>query len=427
MRLFIFTSMIPLLLLGQWERQSSGLPNDWHTGHAIDAADENNVVISIHDNSISHVYKSQNGGNDWSECFSSDSISFIDISIIDENHIWGCAWPAYIYSTTDGCSTWVRQFSDTTLTDFMNYIEMFDVNNGITMGDGVLDSEGPAIFLKTTDGGLHWESVNDSAFGDHSANVWRRIDFVSPDVGYFFESGSVPQYLFKTTNGGYNWTQTNYPDYARLIKFYDENIGLTIPRNDEIYRTIDGGESWEWIECTVGNPLDIEFSPDDPAKVWAAVGVQTYFSGDTGRTWAPQEMAHGYYRNSNDIVFVNDSTGWVIKNGRVFYTSNGGGTLSIDPKIIPHDFRLDQNYPNPFNPSTQIPYALPNDANVIVTIYDVIGRQVRSLVQENKPAGYYTALWNATNDLGFPVSAGIYIYSIQAGDYRAVKKMILMK
>ena len=98
-----------------------------------------------------------------------------------------------------------------------------------------------------------------------------------------------------------------------------------------------------------------------------------------------------------------------------------------DGSSIPTHFALKQNYPNPFNPSTQIQYALPNDANVSVTIYDVIGRQVRSLVQEDKSAGYHTALWNATNDLGFPVSAGVYIYSIQAGDYRAVKKMILMK
>jgi len=94
---------------------------------------------------------------------------------------------------------------------------------------------------------------------------------------------------------------------------------------------------------------------------------------------------------------------------------------------LPEVFTLYQNYPNPFNPSTQIQYALPTDANVSIAIYDLMGRQIRSLVNEQVNAGYHSTLWNATNDLGSPVSAGVYIYTIQAGEFRDVKKMILLK
>ena len=88
---------------------------------------------------------------------------------------------------------------------------------------------------------------------------------------------------------------------------------------------------------------------------------------------------------------------------------------------------MEQNYPNPFNPSTQIRYALPEAISVTITVYDMMGRKVRTLVQDTQSAGYHTALWNATNDKGLPVSAGMYIYTLQAGDYHYMKKMILLK
>ena len=80
-----------------------------------------------------------------------------------------------------------------------------------------------------------------------------------------------------------------------------------------------------------------------------------------------------------------------------------------------------------FNPITQIQYALPTDANVSITIYDLMGRQIRTLINEQVSAGYHSTLWNATNDLGSPVSAGVYIYTISASEFRDVKKMILLK
>ena len=94
---------------------------------------------------------------------------------------------------------------------------------------------------------------------------------------------------------------------------------------------------------------------------------------------------------------------------------------------IPLTFVLYQNYPNPFNPVTQIRYDLPEDSYVSITIYDIMGRNIKSLVNTDQTAGYRSVRWNATNDLGEPVSAGMYIYMIQAGEFRQTKKMVLMK
>ena len=102
--------------------------------------------------------------------------------------------------------------------------------------------------------------------------------------------------------------------------------------------------------------------------------------------------------------------------------------LSSEDEVgMPTEFALKQNYPNPFNPSTQIQYALPSETRVVISIYDITGRKVRTLVNEVQSAGYRTVMWNATNDIGRAVSAGMYIYSIQAEDFIQNRKMVLMK
>ena len=94
---------------------------------------------------------------------------------------------------------------------------------------------------------------------------------------------------------------------------------------------------------------------------------------------------------------------------------------------LPGEYALHQNYPNPFNPVTNLNYDLPEDAMVNITIYDMMGKIVASLVNGQQPAGFKTLQWDATNESGMPVSAGLYIYTIQAGDFNQTRKMILLK
>ena len=93
----------------------------------------------------------------------------------------------------------------------------------------------------------------------------------------------------------------------------------------------------------------------------------------------------------------------------------------------PGKFKLNQNYPNPFNPVTNISYDLREDSYVRITIYDLLGNVIKNLVKSNQLSGYNSVQWNATNNQGQPVSAGVYLYTIEAGDFRQTKKMILLK
>ena len=95
--------------------------------------------------------------------------------------------------------------------------------------------------------------------------------------------------------------------------------------------------------------------------------------------------------------------------------------------ILPDSISLYSAYPNPFNPTTTLRYDLPEDAQVNITIYDMMGRQVSTLVSSQQSAGYKSVQWNANNSAGQPVSAGLYLYMIQAGEFRQTKKMVLLK
>ena len=91
------------------------------------------------------------------------------------------------------------------------------------------------------------------------------------------------------------------------------------------------------------------------------------------------------------------------------------------------NFSLYPNYPNPFNPITTLRYDLLNDESVNITVYDMLGNVINELVNEVQNSGCKSIQWNATNDQGQPVSAGVYLYSIETEDFRQTKKMILLK
>jgi hypothetical protein len=142
----------------------------------------------------------------------------------------------------------------------------------------------------------------------------------------------------------------------------------------------------------------------------------------------PDEYDIGY--SINDGVYFDDmrsvSTTTLSVNTEIIVRV-GTQVLGIGDEPIPEVFALHQNYPNPFNPTTQIRYDLPDDALVNITIYDIMGRSIRSLVNSNQTAGYRSIRWDGKNNLGEGVSAGMYIYMIQAGKFRQTKKMVLLK
>ena len=126
-----------------------------------------------------------------------------------------------------------------------------------------------------------------------------------------------------------------------------------------------------------------------------------------------------------DFGSTNDSWLWNNEVPWVLYIDLS--ELSTDNIHMPLEFTLHQNYPNPFNPITSIRYDLPNAGNVSLVIYDMMGHQIKQLISGTEDAGRKSVVWDSTNDYGKPVSAGVYMYRIQTGEYIQTKKMVLLK
>jgi len=411
-----------------WKASNTGLIRTWSSAFAIDASDSNTATISVRPTSI---FQTVDGGSTWREMLIGEPREDVtDISMADGNHIWLCTDHGRIYGTTDGGVSWTVQFYDTSKTKFFNYIKMFDLYNGVAEGDGPPGAR--ALVLKTTDGGDHWTSVPNSLEGS-SGSIWQRIDFVNPDVGYFFVSGSGPQGLFKTTDGGITWSETHYPPvvagnppYAEVIRFYDERVGLVIPGKSLVYRTVDGGTTWELFASPhTGGGSDIEFIPGNPAKVWMTDWSNNYsklyFSTDTGKTWTAQPSVAG----GRDIIFLNDKYGWLLGDNGVLYRTTTGGLVGVVDRGVPAKpgtFSLRQNYPNPFNPRTTIELSISRSGYVTLRIFNLLGVEVATVLARELIAGTYKVHWDAA---GLP--SGAYFYRLTAGSLVDTKKMLLMK
>ena len=151
-----------------------------------------------------------------------------------------------------------------------------------------------------------------------------------------------------------------------------------------------------------------------------------------GNLWAWGAFALGtlsiYDAYLDSLTGISEDQRFPLQNPIApIFTFGGNGILSIQSESIPLQYILRQNYPNPFNPVTSLRYDLPNDGLVNITIYDMMGRIVKTLVNSSQTAGFKSVQWNATNNRNEPVSAGLYLYKIQAGEFRQTKKMVLLK
>ena len=164
-----------------------------------------------------------------------------------------------------------------------------------------------------------------------------------------------------------------------------------------------------------------------------------------GTNWTVHNTSNSGLPDNGVLSIAIDGSGnkWIGTGGNEgsgLAVYNEGGVMSVEPdrEMIVEGYFLHQNYPNPFNPTTTIHYELPQKSNVQITIYDLLGRQIKNLINQTQDAGYKSVIWDATNDQGQPVSAGMYFYQVrarlrsanydgQAGEFVQTKKMILLR
>jgi hypothetical protein len=164
----------------------------------------------------------------------------------------------------------------------------------------------------------------------------------------------------------------------------------------------------------------------DPGK--GVIANLTFRIDDLGMTeFTIKPFESDEPRHSLSLIYndISEGTPYV----RSIHPEFEGGTVYFGnaAPILPTVFELDQNYPNPFNPDTDIWYALPDAAYVELDVYNILGQKVISLVNEHREAGRYKVTWEGVDSYGTPVASGVYFYRINAGEFKDIKKMVLMK
>ena len=116
----------------------------------------------------------------------------------------------------------------------------------------------------------------------------------------------------------------------------------------------------------------------------------------------------------------------ITGDNRVLFV-NRYAYLSTVSEGLPTEFALHENYPNPFNPTTTLRFDLPELSDMTLIVYNMLGQKVKTFNMQSIPAGYHSVTWDATNDLGQQVGAGVYLYQLQAKDFVKTRKMVLLK
>jgi photosystem II stability/assembly factor-like uncharacterized protein len=396
-----------------------------------------------------YILETTNGGKDWSYPPSHYFSTIFDIQFLNDNVGWVVSTNDYPYSsdikrTTDGGRTWeikksnvygefksldflnvnlgwivgryifkavddsigIPQYTDSTL--WLYSVDFIDSLSGWTAGfDGRI--------LKTTDSGENWFDLNSG-----TKNTLTGIQFLNKNIGWVVgELGTIRE----TTDGGETWNSIFNPDSTNFtdLAFVNENEGWV--SGIGIKHTSDGGVTWEQQYNELSSFHSITFI-DENIGYAAGDGGLIIKTTNGGKDWIDQKrMIDGRLWSIN---FLDANTGWVAgQQGTVLKTSDGGGSFVIENqqiKPIPNGYSISQNYPNPFNPTTVINYQIPQQGFVTLKIFDVLGREVVTLVNEKKPAGGYKVSFNAVD-----LASGVYIYRMKVNDFIESKKMILLR
>lgn len=406
--------VIPSTLFSQWETQLSGTTENLRSIYFLNsvtgyAAGENgkmlrtanggniwsNVNTGITQN-INSIYFfnatsgiacandgiiiiTTNSGTNWSAVNSGVTDNLYSISFVNSSGVCAGSGGSLLYSTNSGMNWTIAEngFLSTYYAAFM-YSENFAFAGGV-------NAIFQPLFAKSVNSGANW-SFSTFYLKTNEGNL-SGIAFISENEGFsssrvFDGQGGISH----TSDGGSNWTTQLFPSMLHCIDFYGMNSGYAGGENGLIIKTTNRGVSWI-----------SQINPDASAL--------------------------------RSIYFTDSLTGYAAgDNGVILKTSNGGLSFINDPaKSNPDAYYLSQNFPNPFNPETVIHYSVPSSvksqaSNVKIVVYNSLGKEVRTLVNEKKTSGSYSVNFNSGN-----LASGIYFYKMESGIFSFVRKMILLK
>jgi photosystem II stability/assembly factor-like uncharacterized protein len=422
----IFAFFLQLTLSAQsgWYSQVSG------TTESLNAVKFFNKNLGIVVGNNGTILRTTNAGTTWEKQSSGTAKNLHNLTFIDANKIIVVGDTGTILRTSDGGASWVQLPVITSSN--LSSVAFTNDKVGIAVGGTPLAGGDRRAELITTDGGFTWVS---HYMGD---NYFTPIYVDCPDSTHIIILGRLSETsveTLKSSDAGKTWLSDisgpiigNYESIESASSIDSLNWiylalhGVTLQYYPYIIKTTDGGVSWNsyglgidgagivFVGCDLINPKYI---------VCVGLGGHIFQSIDGGENWVKQ--ASGTTNDLYGVCFIDTLIGTIVgAKGTILHYKNAP---PVDTTLeTPKNFILKQNYPNPFNPNTTIEYSIPEQVHVTIKIYDLLGREVTTLVNEEKQAGSYKVNFSAEH-----LGSGVYFYRLEAGGFAASKKLLLLK
>lgn len=411
------------------------------------------------------ILRTENNGTNWTNINSSfTNEEFDDVVFKNNNTGFLMGWDRNIYKTTNGSQNWTKY-------TFGNSNSNLGAMIYAGSNTWYLSQAWDPIMYKTTNDGVSWDTLTNTGFIQSTA-----LKFLNPTTGFGVSKYNV---FGKTTNGGLNWFINNQIGGQNwTLDFIDENTGF-VGGGFQLRKTSNGGINFETIpESIIHSAWDVKFISRDTVVVsgisqngvgtnrgaiwksinggtnWTeylvpgayALGPLRFTDKKTGYVLEGWDGSYyGLFKTTNAgenwfrirvpdgrlvaINFADTTTGYIVGyDGLILKTTNGGASTFVHMnEAIPGNFTLFQNYPNPFNPSTVIKFNLIQSGKqtnipVKIIIFDILGRQMETLLDEKLSVGVHEVNWNASK-----YAAGVYFYTLLTDEYKETKKMMLIK
>lgn len=396
-----------------WEKKSSGIVNSTvqklvsagtyiyaHTGSGLTAHDGNNVYIST------------NNGTDWKEITTGlpYNYSVIELAAIGTNIVAGTNGGYGLFYSTNNGSFWNPVVLDQYNRD--QHVVQFCVD-----GMNIYALSSSNIYL-SGDNGVTWKRLNYNFYNVGKIGVSNGNIFAcrGQELSLSTDTGKTWSTVNSSAPWSSYWTFTNYGE--KLFCWASSNI----------YYSDDKGRNWSKLNSSFSFDGEIQLLSIIGKNIFAATDSSLFISSDNGVTW--KNITEGLPPFSD--FFYYGLRGLAICGQYVYTGFVGKGVWKRPLSEItavekntheqPLDFTLNQNYPNPFNPETNISFNLPKELFVSLKIYDMLGREVATLVNEKLSAGLHSHIWNAARS-----SSGVYFYRLQAGEFSETKKLNVLK
>ncbi|GAB4369171.1 MAG: hypothetical protein Kow0042_10720 [Calditrichia bacterium] len=355
------------------------------------------------------VFHSQDGGETWTPQNSFITSNLNAVSFVNDSLGWAAGDSGVVLKTSDGGNNWIPLPINTE--SDLSDVAFFDEQFGLTIA---LSS--PVEIFRTNDGGASWQpSPLTLSFPALSLFIVNR-SWAAACGGFFDFSG----YTTTTRDGGVNWSPALVISSEPIfdLHFFDElngfAVGGDIDYGATAWMTTDGAESWIPVEAPlVLQPL-FKICFVDETIAWSCGAAGRLFKYNRqSREWI--EYPSGTAFNLYDIDFVDPANGWMCgENGYLAKYQPLISSISAEKKPALPSIKLEANYPNPFNSRTRFPITLQKSSRIRLTIYDILGQEIKTLLDSFLPAGRHEISWDGTDRLNRPLNSGIYFLRVKS-------------